>query len=181
MKPRHRLRTAVVGAAVAAASLTTVAAAPAMPAQAASCGKQVLGPIHKLSSDLGQVGIYYLAWNSCNYTIDGVPGHNAYTEAHITSSVYGFTMDGYIYVTNGTSTSSGSGTVTAPVEAPDGTYWWDSQPLSIYSAPSNVRTYHGYLEIHDYGTFDYLCSADTPTWSFSGGVTNPGSGDVNFC
>lgn len=164
MKNRRRTRAALVALGVAASSLT-FSAIGATEAQA--CGTHMLGPSHTIWGGSRSIGTYYLGWNDCDKTV--------YTEAHIWNTNWTHSS-GQIVVHNSGSWSLGP---SKPVVVFDGTAWWTTTPLSIYSNPSSDRRYKGSVQINN-SNGTARCVGYTPTWDFSGaGVVDPGSGDMH--
>ncbi|MEU2717274.1 hypothetical protein [Streptomyces sp. NPDC007205] len=169
MKLRTRIRAGVTTLAVAAAGLTFATAGPATVAHA--CGLSQLGPTRYIWGGSHTVGTFYLAWNSCKYT--------AYTEAHITNTNW-TRSHGFINVYNSSGVSWAPGP-SSPTVVSDGTSWWDSGFLSIYSNPSSDRVYRGYIEFTN-GDGSFRCSGYTPEWNFStGSVYQNDKGSDMYC
>ncbi|MEU8921615.1 hypothetical protein AB0D10_11865 [Kitasatospora sp. NPDC048545] len=166
MKLRTRIRAGATALAVATGGLTFALAGPATAAHA--CGLSQLGPGHSIWSGGHTVGGFYLAWNSCTA--------QAYTEAHITNTNWTrkqgqIDVYNYSYLSGGGSHASGP---SSPTVVFDGTAWWDSGMLSIYSYPSGDRNYMGQVQFNG-------CSIGfTPKWNFSGGGAQTNGSDM-YC
>jgi hypothetical protein len=152
---RIRRATVVIAAALALVGGVTITAAGSAAASPQDCGKSVLGNAAPFSLNGTQIGVFYIAWDSCAKQVYGEVRFDS------TAKARGWDWDSPIYVSHHSDDQTRE-----YVLGNGGAQFWTSPLMSIYTAPSSDRAYYAAFALR---INHYAACWGSAGWDFGSG------------